>query len=327
MKILVTGGTGFTGSHLVRRLLKKGHKVVILDKQKGLVFQEFAGLGLQIYLGSITDKSMVSKAIEGCDAVCHVAAAFRGVDLPNKVYWQVNVEGTRILADAALNSGIKKFIYCSTEGVHGCVLNPPADEDAPIAPKDYYEYSKYEGEKVIQEYIKKGLKAVILRPTAIYGPGDPGRFLLLFKWAKKGFFPMFGSGRITYHPVYTENLNDAFELALQKDNACGRTYLIADENYYSLNELVKRVGNAIGVKVRIIHFPFLPLLVISYIYEWVCKPFGITPLLFVRRADWYRENRAFTIERAKRELGYIPKVDIDTGLRITGEWYKEHSDI
>lgn len=327
MKILVTGGTGFTGSHLVRRLLKEGHMVVVVDNQKGLFYKELVNLGAQICLGDITDTNLIDRCTNGCDVVFHIAAAFRGVNLPKKVYWRVNVEGTRVVTDTAYRYNVKRFIYCSTEGVHGCIPNPPADEYAPIAPKDYYQFTKYKGEEVVLEYMRKGLKAVILRPTAIYGPGDPGRFLLLFKWAKRGIFPMFGSGEITYHPVYIDNLCDAFLLAMEKEVAIGKTYLIADDRYYTLNELVKKVGEAIGVDVRIIHLPFLPLLISSYICEWLCMPFRITPPLFVRRADWYRENRGFSIEKARRELGYNPKVDIDTGLRITGQWYQENGYI
>lgn len=327
MRILVTGGTGFTGSHLVRRLLSRGHEVLIIDNQRGVFFDELRNKGAKIYLGSITDTDLIDKIIRGCEVVCHIAAAFRGVNLPKKVYWKVNVEGTRVVTESALRNKIKKFIHCSTEGVHGNIPIPPADENAPIAPKDYYEYTKSKGEEIIHEYMGKGLKAVIIRPTAIYGPGDPGRFLLLFKWVKKGFFPMFGSGEITYHPVYIENLNDVFELALEKDEADGQTYLAADEKYYSLNKLVLKVAESLGVKVKIIHFPFLPLLILSYLCEGICKPLRIAPPLFRRRADWYRENRGFSIEKAKQELGYVPKVDLNRGLKITADWYKAHNYI
>ena len=327
MRILVTGGTGFTGSCLVRRLLNRGYKVLVIDKQEGIFFDELRSKKAEIYIGSINDVNLVNKVMRKSDLVYHVAAAFREINLPKKVYWDVNVEGTRIVAESALRNKIKKFIYCSTEGVHGHIHNPPADENAPIAPKDYYQYTKYKGEEVIHEYMKKGLKAVILRPTAIYGPGDPGRFLMLFKWVKRGIFPMFGSGEITFHPLYIDNLNDAFELAMEKDEANGQTYLIADEKYYSLNELVLKVAEALEIKVKIIHPPFFPLLVVSYLCEGICKPLKIPPPLFKRRADWYRENRGFSIEKAKRELEYVPKVNLKTGLKITADWYKAHNYI
>ncbi len=327
MNILVTGGTGFTGSHLVRRLLAKGHRVTVMDNQKGLFDEELREGGAQLHYGDILDKAFIDELTAGQEVVFHLAAAFRGVNLPKKVYWDVNVEGTKLLAEVSLKNKVNKFIYCSTEGVHGHIPNPPAAENAPIAPKDYYQYTKYKGEEALRPYMEKGLKVVMLRPTAIYGPGDPGRFLLLYRWVKKGTFFMFGSGEITYHPVYTENLNDAFELAMEKENAVGQTYLIADELYYSLNDLVKKVAESIDTQVKIKRFPFLPLLLASYICEGVCTVLRITPPLFRRRADWYRENRGFSIEKAKKELGYAPKVTLEEGLRITGRWYRENGYI
>lgn len=324
MKILVTGGTGFTGSHLVKRLLERGHQVLVLDKSAGLFFDELTKLGAKIELGDVLDKELVARLVAGCQVVFHVAAAFRQIDLPKKVYWQVNVEGTRSLAEASLAAGVGRFVYCSTEGVHGCIPHPPADETAPIAPKDYYQYTKYEGEKAVAAVAVRGLKTVVLRPTAIYGPGDPGRFLMLFRMAKKGFFPMFGSGRITYHPVYIDNFCDVFELAMTRPEAVGQTYIVADEKYYTLNEIVASVGRALKRRVRIIHMPFLPLLWASYLCEWLCFPLKIAPPLFVRRADWYRENRGFSIAKAKKQLGYQPRIGLDEGLRRTGEWYKQN---
>jgi nucleoside-diphosphate-sugar epimerase len=323
-KCLVTGGTGFTGSHLVRRLLERGHQVSVVDNSKGLFWEELEQLGAGISLGSVTDRALMERLVAGQEVVFHVAAAFRGVDLPHKVYWEVNVEGTRNLLEAALQQGVRRFIYCSTEGVHGHIKNPPADEQAPIAPKDYYQYTKWEGEKVVQEYIRKGLGCVILRPTAIYGPGDPERFLMIYRRVKTGVFPMFGSGRITYHPLYIDNLSDAFELAMEKDGAPGQTYLIADEHYIAIEDLVGAVARVMGTVVKIPHFPFWPLYLAALLCETACKPLRITPPIFRRRADWYRQNRAFTIAKAKKELGYIPQVGLTEGLTRTYDWYRAH---
>ena len=327
IQCLITGGTGFTGSHLVRRLLERGHGVSVVDNSKGLFWDELEQLGARISLGSVTDKAMVDRVVAGNEVVFHVAAAFRGVDLPHKVYWEVNVEGTRNLLEASLRQGVKRFIYCSTEGVHGHIKNPPADESAPIAPKDYYQYTKWEGEKVVQEYGQKGLPSVILRPTAIYGPGDPERFLMIYRRVKTGIFPMFGTGRITYHPLYIDNLSDAFELAMEKEGVLGQAYLIADEDYIAIEDLVKAVAVVMGREVKIPHFPFWPLFLVSFLCEMVCKPLGITPPIFRRRADWYRQNRAFTIEKARKELGYNPKIGLTEGLTRTYQWYLKHGYI
>lgn len=327
MKTLVTGGTGFTGSHLVRRLLRDGHQVTVLDNKPGLFDEAIRNEGADVHYGDIVDAEVCRKVTDGQDVVFHLAAAFRGVDLPRDVYWRTNVDGVRVIGEASLDAGVERFVYCSTEGVHGKVDQPPADEDAPIAPKDYYQYTKYEGEKVVHELEARGLRSVILRPTAIYGPGDPGRYLLIYRWAKRGVFFMFGSGEVFYHPVYVDNLSDAFVLAMEKDKAVGRTYLIADQEYVSLNQLVRMVGEAIGKNVRIVRFPYTPFLWASVACENICRPLGITPPLFRRRAEWYWENRGFSVERARKELGYQPRVGLAEGLAETGRWYQEHGYI
>lgn len=327
MHALVTGGTGFTGSHLVKRLLLEGHRVTCLDNKKGLLADELSDLGAEVVLGSVTDRRLVGKVVTGQDVVFHLAAAFRDVTAPDSAYWNANVEGTRYVLQATADEGIQKFVYCSTQGVHGHVADPPGDEKTPIEPEDYYQYTKWEGERVCHEFMKQGMDITIIRPTAIYGPGDPGRFLMLFKMAETGRFLMFGDGETTYHPVYIDNLVALFLLASEKPEAKGHTYIGADDEYYSLNDLVKAVGRAIDIDVRIIHLPFWPLYAASVITEYACKPFRITPPLFRRRADWFRQVRAFRIDRARRELGYDPSVGLDEGLRRTGEWYREHGYI
>lgn len=324
MRVLVTGGTGFTGSHLVRRLLDKGYQVLVMDNQKGLFYDELKARGATIELGSIADKNLVSKLVQGCEVVHHLAAAFRQLNVPDKYYWDVNVEGTRHLVDAAYRFRTRKFIYCSTQGVHGHIENPPGDEDSPIAPEDYYQFTKYKGEEVVREYVEKGLDAVTLRPTAIYGPGDPGRFLILFRLVKRGTFLMFGDGDTFYHPVHVDNLVDAFELAAERNGIQGRNYIIGDEHYYSLNQLVQDVASAIEVPIRIRHLPFWPVWTAAWACETVCKPLRLSPPLFRRRVDWFRQVRAFSIEKARRELGYQPKVALKEGLAQTAKWYREH---
>ena len=146
MRVLVTGGTGFTGSHLVRRLLDRGHDVVCLDNQPGLFADELRGLGAEVVIGSVTDADLVRRSSRGVEVVHHLAAAFRQLNVPKSVYREVNVEGTRNVLEAARASDVRRVVYCSTQGVHGHVMNPPGDENSPIAPEDYYQQTKYEGE-------------------------------------------------------------------------------------------------------------------------------------------------------------------------------------
>ena len=247
--------------------------------------------------------------------VHHLAAAFRELNVPNDYYREVNVHGTRTVLECAHNHQVRKFIYCSTCGVHGNIDHPPGGEDAPIKPADYYQQTKYDAEPIVNDYHKKGLKTVIFRPAAIYGPGDPERFAMIFKRVFRGSFPMFGHGQTFYHPLYIDNLVDAFVLAMQDGVGDGQTYLIADEDYLEINELIQRVGKSLEVDVKIKHYPIEPLIAAGHVCEKMCKPFRITPPIFPRRVDWYRQDRAFNIEKAKTELGYRPAVGIDEGLK------------
>ena len=323
MTALVTGGTGFTGSHLVRRLLADGNTVRVLDTARGLFADELAALGARLTIGSVTDETTVDRVTAGADRVFHVAAVFRQVNLPDTLYHTVNAVGTRMVGEAALRHGVTSFVYCSTQGVHGNVATPPGDENSPIAPEDYYQQTKYEGEQEIAALVARGLPATTLRPMAIYGPGDPARFLFLFRAVRRGRFLMFGDGETFYHPLYIDNLVDAFLLAGARPGT-GETYLIGDARYCALNDLVRAVAASLDREVRILHLPFAPLWAAAATCEAVCRPLGIEPPLFRRRADWFRQNRAFRIDKARRELGYEPAVDLPTGLRRTAVWYRDH---
>lgn len=328
MRILVTGGTGFTGAALVARLLDEGHDVVSLDYQSGLRDEELREAGATLVTGSITDPDVVDECMRDVEVVHHVAAAFRELDVSERHYDDVNVDGARIVLEAAVRHGVRRFVNCSTCGVHGNVEYPPADEDAPIAPADYYQKSKYEAEPIVREFSERhGLSAVTLRPAAIYGPGDPERFYMIFKRVSKGTFPMFGDGKTFYHPVYIDNLVDAFLLAMNPGVGDGETYIIGDDEYLSIEDLVKKAGEALGVEVRTPKFPLPPLIVAGHLCELACKPFGIAPPIFPRRVDWFRQVRAFRIDKARAELGYRPTVGIDEGLRLTGNWYRENGYI
>jgi 2-alkyl-3-oxoalkanoate reductase len=327
MKVLVTGGTGFTGKALVKRLVDLGHEVVSLDYQEGLKTDEIRSWGAKVIIGSVTDPAVVEQCMDGVDIVHHLAAAFRELDVPNSYYDEVNVGGTKIVLKSAWNHKVKKFVYCSTCGVHGNVDHPPADENAPIQPGDYYQQTKYDAEPWVQSYQAQGLETTILRPTAIYGPGDPERFQMIFRRVNKGVFPMFGDGETLYHPLYIDNLVDALILAMEPGKGLGQAYLIADEEYVSIETLVRKTAQALGVEVKIPHYPILPLVVAGHVCEKLCKPFKIAPPIFPRRVDWFRQNRAFDISKAKRDLGYQPKIDLDEGLKRTGEWYQREGYI
>ena len=146
---------------------------------------------------------------------------------------------------------------------------------------------------------------------------------MIFKRVNSGTFPMFGNGKTYYHPLYIDSLIDAHILAMDVDKGNGEAYLIADEEYVEIEDLVRRTGKALGVNVKIPHFPIWPLIIAGHFFEKICKPFKIKPPIFPRRVDWFRQNRAFDISKAKKDLGYNPRIGLDEGLKKTGEWYKK----
>ncbi len=323
VKVFVTGGTGFTGAALVERLLGEGHTVTVLDKQPGIAVDTLRKMGAQVMLGSVTDAPVVGRCSEGAEVVLHLAAAFRESGAPDSLYKAVNVEGTRIVMEAAVRAGARKVVYCSTQGVHGHVSPAPGDENSPIAPADYYQQTKYEGEGVVRQFTD-AIETTIIRPTAIYGPGDPGRFLMIFRRVNRGRFPMFGSGSTFYHPVYIDNLVDAFMLTLAPGVGAGEAYIIGDQEYFPIRVLVEKVASAMEIPIAVPTYPLWPLIVAGHVCEKACKPFGVNPPIFPRRVDWFRQVRAFKIDKARRDLSYEPRVGIDEGLKRTGRWYREN---
>ena len=324
MQVLVTGGTGFVGAHLVRRLLSRGHRVVSLDKNPGLFDEELRSGGATLLTGSVTDPEDVNRAIEGCELVYHLASPFGDILQPDRVYWEIEVEGTRHVLEAAERQRVRRVVHCSTQGVHGIISNPPGDEESPMAPRDYYCYSKVEGERVCQEFIAKGMDVVIVRPTSVYGPGDTRGWLKLYRMVSKGWFLMIGDGKTLNHPVYVENLVDLFELVGCSPSAKGRVYLAGDDESVTLMQLVRSVGSAVGSDVRIIRFPWYQVAWTgAAAVEIVSKFFGVRPPVFRRRLSWFKTNRAFRIDRARQELGYQPRVGLNEGLTRTASWYRK----
>lgn len=323
MNTLVTGATGYTGSCLVRRLIKDGIRVRILARfrERARILEE---IGAELVVGDIRDRAIMDKAVEGVDVVFHLAAAFRTVGLKDKDYWDIHVLGTKNILEASIRSNIKRFVHCSTIGVHGGVLEIPANEESPFNPGDIYQVTKLEGEKLaIQYWRDKGLPVVVVRPAGIYGPGEM-RFFKLFKAVNKGKFIMIGNGRVFWHPVYIDDLLEGIILSAEVSKIEGEAFIIGDEEYITLNELVDSIASVLEVKLKKIYIPAWPIQLSGSFCELVCKPFGIKPPIYRRRVDFFTKDRAFDISKAKARLGYKPRYDLLTGLRLTAQWYKEN---
>jgi nucleoside-diphosphate-sugar epimerase len=321
-RVLVTGANGFTGSHLCRRLAEAGYAVrgLVRDASKGAVLRDY---GVELVTGDLRDADTLKRAVTGTDIVYHLAAIYRQANVSRKEMWAVNVEGTRKLLDAAVFSGVRRFVHCSSIGVHGGITNGPATEETPYGPGDDYQHSKAEGERVALQYMAAGqLPVVVFRPAGIYGPRD-FRFLKLFRAVKNRRFIMLGSGKITYHLVYVDDLVDGIVLCGTKENSVGHVYILADAAPVTLNDFVRVIAEAFGVRPPRLRFPVAPVYAAGFLCELLCKPLGINPPLYRRRVDFFRKNRAFDGSKAKRELGFEPKTDLKKGIRLTAEWYQK----
>jgi len=322
-RVLVTGATGFVGSHLTRRLLDEGFEVRILARPTSDIVQPRLA-GAEIVCGDVTDETSVRRAVRGVDAIYHLAALFREAKHPDSLYQAVNHGGTVNLLAAALDFGVRRFVHCSTVGVHGHIANPPADETAPYNLSDVYQRSKCDAEQAALDFNRRcGLPIVVIRPAGIYGPGDL-RWLKLFRSIARRRFAMIGSGRTLIHWVYVSDLVDAFRLAGESPSAVGQVYIVGGERYVTLNELVGTIGKAVGARIPRLHIPVSPVRILSGVCEDVCRLLKIEPPIYRRRVALFVRDRAFDITKARTEIAYSPKVDLAEGVRRTAEWYREH---
>jgi dihydroflavonol-4-reductase len=323
MRVLVTGATGFTGGHLARHLRSQGHEVAALVRPPSLAKAEaLAAEGIEIRPGDLTDAAAVRAACNGVAVVFHIAATYREAGQSDTAYTRVNVDGTRHVLEGALAAGARRVVHCSTGGVHGHIEQPPANERAPLAPGDVYQRTKLQAELLASRFGReRGLDVVVARPIGIYGPGDL-RFLKMFRGIARGRFPMLGSGKVFYHLTYIDDLVRGFELCGTVPAAAGRTYVLAGPRYTTLKELIDLVAKELGAKPPRVHLPVWPVWLAGALCEAVCVPLRIEPPLYRRRVDFYRKSRAFDTARARQELGYNPAVDLETGIRLTADWYR-----
>jgi nucleoside-diphosphate-sugar epimerase len=322
MKVLVTGATGFTGSQLARRLAAGGVSVRALVRD-GSRATGLAGQGIECSAGDLRDGASLDRALRGVEVVYNIAALYRQAGLPAEAYRAVNVRAVGDLVERAARAGVRRVVHCSTVGVHGDVEHPPANEDAPLKPGDIYQETKLEGEKLARDAAQRsGIEVVIARPSGIYGPGDR-RLLKLFRGVARRRFVVLGDGKIFYHLTFVEDLCDGFRLCGEAARAANRTYILAGGEVTTLNELVEVIAEMAKVPPPTRHLPVWPFWAAGAVCEALCAPFGIEPPLYRRRVDFFTKSRAFDIGRARRELGYEPRVTLREGIARTLTWYRE----
>ena len=278
--------------------------------------------GIQLSIGDIRDPRALEAAMAGVETIYHIAAVYRQAGIAEGTYRLVNAMAVGWIVEAAARAGVRRLVHCSTVGVHGHVARPPADEDAPLRPADVYQITKLEGERIAREAgARLGVQVTIVRPTGIYGPGDR-RLLKLFRGVVRGY-PILGRGEIYYHLTYIDDLVEGFRLCGEHPAAANRTYILAGGEVTTLNELVALVADVAGVRRPRLHLPVWPFWVAGALCEAVCVPLGLEPPIYRRRVEFYTKSRAFDIARARREIGYAPRVGLREGIARTLDWYRQ----
>ena len=322
MKVLVTGATGFIGQALTKKLIETGCDVRALVRNQGKA-STLTGVA-DVIAGDVTDPEAVERAVRGVEIVFAVAGAFREPHLSDERHREVNVDAVGHLMQAGKRHGVRRVVHCSTVGIHGPVNGRPASEQSPIIPIGIYEETKAAGEALALKHGRNGGPPVsVVRPTQVYGPGDT-RLLKLFKLANKRRVVLIGPGTAGYHLLYIDDLVDAFLLAARAESASGEAFIIGGPERPTLNDIIKTLGDVLDhPDQKVVRLPAKPMEMLAEGCERVCRPFGIAPPIYKRRIDFFTQNKSYEIGKARRMLGFEPKVRMSEGLRRTADWYRE----
>jgi dihydroflavonol-4-reductase len=321
-RVALTGASGYTGGHLLRRLLRDGKRVAALVRAQS-VTAWLRESGAELVEGDLRDEAALARLVADAETVIHVAAVYRTAGHPDSYYREVNLDGTLRLLEAAHRSGVSRFVHTSTVGVHGDVAEGEDDETSPFRPGDIYQETKAEAERLALAFHReRGLPVSVVRPGAIYGPGER-RLLKLFRAIARGRYAIVGSGRPRYHLVYIDDLVDGFLLAAERPEAVGEAFILAGPRHVSQRELAEIIARQTGGRVLPFRIPAGPIQWAGDLCQAVCVPLGLEPPLHRRRVDFWTKSRAFSIAKARRLLGYAPKVDVEEGVARTAAWYRQ----
>jgi nucleoside-diphosphate-sugar epimerase len=328
MRILITGGTGFIGSNLALAYARAGHQVLVVSKKITDAERENARdlkqAGVEVIQGNILDQDLMADCCKEAYLVHHIAAAMREANLPDRLFWKVNVEATQQLLELSRRMGVSRFVYCSSIGAMGKVVQKPAHEKSPCHPQDIYQITKRAAEELcLRFYQEHRMPIVIVRPADVYGPRDR-RLLKLFRAIRKGQFVMIGSGQNEHHMVHVDDLVAALILAAEREAAIGEIFIIAGESPIRLEELVRMIAELLGVPTPRLRIPLAPVRALALVIEAFCKPLGIPPPLYPRRVDFFSSDYAFEISKARQMLGYQPQYGLAQGIESTLEWYRRN---
>jgi nucleoside-diphosphate-sugar epimerase len=325
MKTLVTGATGFIGSRLAHRLLDEGHETLLLGLKRNEVeaqyLAELEAKGARTVIGSVTEPESLVPAVDGVEVVYHLAAAQHEANVPDQLFHDVNVSGTRNMFSAAKAAGVRRIIHGSSIGVYGWIEGGTVRDDSPLDPDNIYGVTKLAGEAAVREF-KDGPEWAIVRISEVYGPGDR-RLIKMFRGAAKGRFPMIGRGDNLHHLIYIDDLLDGLINSAEHPSAVGQTFVLAGPRAYSSKEMLEIITATIDGPRPKIQLPLGPMLLAAKICEGTLRPLGIQPPLHPRRMNFYRKSFEFSMEQATDAIGYAPRVAFEEGAQRTADWYRQ----
>ncbi len=316
MKAFVTGGTGFIGSRVARRLRERGDEVVALVRSPAKA-AELRELGCELVEGDLSSDDAIRRGVEGCDAVFHVAAVYK-VGIPDSEHAAMrdaNVGGTQRVLDAAVAAGVPRIVYVSTVGVFGNTHGQVVDETYERNGGEWlscYEQTKWESHQVALDRIAKGAPVVIVQPGGVYGPGDHSELGNIIDQARTGKLKLMMFPETGFNLVHVDDVADGILLAYDKGRP-GESYVLGGQ-IANMRELVEKVSEITGRKAPKRDMPVAAMKALTPIGPVVGKIMGFPPNLreLIRTSDgvtyWAKDDKA------RRELGYAPR-DMDTGLR------------
>jgi nucleoside-diphosphate-sugar epimerase len=323
--VLVTGGNGFVGRHVVSALRDRGEavRVLALPSEDTRALEE---RGIAIHRGDIRHPESLAECMRGVDRVLHLAAMM-DVWRPVKDYYAVNVTGTENVCRAALAARVRRFVHMSSSSVYGMALGRPADERSPLVPfPDPYPITKALGDMAVQRMIVDDqLPAVIIRPDQIFGPGDHLHFGRMADRLRAGKGVIVGSGHNALPLVYVSDAVQGLLLALDHDHAVGRAYNITNDRPLTQRQLLQAIADEIGASPPRVHIPYHALYAAGYTAERLAKLTRSGGRPFVTRLGvaFVGTNNRYAIARARAELGYAPQLDLRDGVRLAAAWYLE----
>jgi nucleoside-diphosphate-sugar epimerase len=316
--VLITGATGFIGSHLAERLVAEGACVRVLVRDPRKLIPTLRDR-VEAVRGDLLQPDGLAVATRDCDIVFHVAA---WLGQPNRrdAAYAINVAATQQLAEAACAAGVRRFIGTSSIAVYGPVLDGVVDETWPHSNVYLYSETKSLGEQAAFAAQTDRFKVTVIRPAEVYGPRGGSWTTLPVKLAQRGIPSLIGGGHGFAHPVYVENLIDAYLLAAQRDEAIGEAFTICDADI-PWREFYGRYAAMTGKRARSV--PVWPVWCGALGAEIGAKITRRPPAISRAQLGFVTGRCVYSTEKARRLLGWSPRFSLDEGLQITEQWLRE----